>query len=197
MQALGRELNVKAPSIYSHFPNGRDEIVAESLRWHHYRFGVAALEAIEGCNDAGEFWDAMVRVHLQRQLDRPESDLWDIVVTAERIGGFLQPETREEMHHWLRLCVQMYEAAAIEMGYDNVETKVGVVMTILNGASTWCGWSGNPEDLGACADQAVGITRAVLSLQDKSPSGSLRKSGATAKPLSRPADSDRAVSSAS
>jgi AcrR family transcriptional regulator len=33
MRTLGRELDMKAPSLYSSFPRGKDEIVAESLRW--------------------------------------------------------------------------------------------------------------------------------------------------------------------
>lgn len=87
MRALGKEIHLKAPSIYSHFPGGRDEIVAESLRWDYYRFGLAALEAVADCKDGSEFFDAMVRIQLTHQLDRPESDLWDIVVASDRIGG--------------------------------------------------------------------------------------------------------------
>lgn len=196
MRALGKEIHLKAPSIYSHFPGGRDEIVAESLRWDYYRFGLAALEAVADCKDGSEFFDAMVRIQLTHQLDRPESDLWDIVVASDRIGGgFLQRDIREEMDHWLRLCARMYETAAQEMGYDNVEAKVRVVMTILNGASSWCGWSGNPKDLEACAEQAIAITRSMLSLQVKESSGSLKKSRAAAGRSSRSTNSGRPVAS--
>lgn len=46
MRTLGMALNIKPPSIYSHFPGGRDEIVTESLRWHYYNFGILVLELI-------------------------------------------------------------------------------------------------------------------------------------------------------
>ena len=44
MRSLGRKVNMKAPSIYSHFPGGRDEVVAEAFRWHFSRFAAAVLE---------------------------------------------------------------------------------------------------------------------------------------------------------
>ena len=47
MRTLGRELDMKAPSLYSSFPRGKDEIVAESLRWFTHRFARDLLDAAE------------------------------------------------------------------------------------------------------------------------------------------------------
>lgn len=97
MRGLAKALDVKASSIYFHFPDGRDEIVAQSLRWHYHNWGTAILSAVENSAGASEFWDSMVRTHVKRQLELPESDLWDILVATDRICGFLQPEIRREM----------------------------------------------------------------------------------------------------
>ncbi|GAA0319727.1 hypothetical protein [Kineococcus aurantiacus] len=72
---LGRAVNVQAPSICAHFPQGRDEIVVESLRWSFHEFGTALLEAVTDAVTPREHWDAIVRVHLGRQLQLPESSL--------------------------------------------------------------------------------------------------------------------------
>lgn len=165
MRRLAKAIGVKASSIYFHFPAGRDEIVTESMRWHYYEWGTAFIDAVDHCDGASEVWDGMVRVHLERQLSLPESDLWDMLVANDRIGGFLPIEIREEIGHWLHLFPRMYEAAAYEMGYRNCETAVHVVVAVLDSATSWCKWSGNEQDLAIQAQQAIGITRALLSSQ--------------------------------
>ncbi|WP_024927707.1 MULTISPECIES: TetR/AcrR family transcriptional regulator [unclassified Mesorhizobium] len=162
MRRLAKAVGVKPSSIYFHFPNGRDEIVTESMRWHYYEWGTAFLEAVDQSNDESDVWDAMVRVHLTRQLTLPESDLWDILVAMDRIGGFLPAELREEIDYWLHLFPHMYEAAAYEMGYENCETAVHVVVALLDSATSWCKWSGAKQDLEGHVEHAVAMTRALL-----------------------------------
>jgi AcrR family transcriptional regulator len=175
VRVLSSEVNLKAPSIYSHFPGGRDEIVAEALRWHYYRFGIAVLEAIDGCRSPEEFWDALVRLHVTRQLERPESDLWDLVVATDRLGQFLQPEIRKEVHHWLSLCEALYEAAAEDMGYSEAKVKASIVMTLLNGAGSWCAWNGEKTHLDVCAQMAIAVSRNILSAKELAPNSAATK----------------------
>jgi AcrR family transcriptional regulator len=165
MRRLAKAIGVKASSIYFHFPAGRDEIVTESMRWHYYEWGTAFLDAVDRCDSAEEIWDAMVRVHLTRQLSLPESDLWDILVAMDRIGRFLPSEIRSEIDHWLQLFPRMYEAAAHEMGYKNCDTTVHVVVAVLDSASSWCKRPGDHQDLTSQVDQATAITHALLASQ--------------------------------
>ena len=106
----------------------------------------------------------MVRVHLTRQLSLPESDLWDILVAMDRIGGFLPSEIRSEIDHWLQLFPRMYEAAAHEMGYRNCDTAVHVVVAVLDSASSWCKRPGD-HDLESQVRRATAITHALLASQ--------------------------------
>lgn len=163
MRRLAKAIGVKASSIYFHFPAGRDEIVTESMRWHYYEWGTAIVDAVDQCNSASEIWDAMVRVHLTRQLSLPESDLWDILVAMDRIGRFLPVQIREEIDHWLHLFPRMYEAAAHEMGYRNCDTAVHVVVAVLDSASSWCKRSADQQDLVTQVKQAIAMTHALLS----------------------------------
>ncbi len=167
MRLLAKEASVKASSIYFHFPKGRAEIVAESLRWHYSNWGYAVLEAIDKTSNVEEFWDALIITAAKRQISHPASDLWDLLVRMDRIGGFLDLEFRQEIDHWLDLCAGLYETAAEEMGYRPDKRAVRAIMSLLDAASTWCEWSGNPEELEACADQAVLLSRTILTSQKK------------------------------
>jgi AcrR family transcriptional regulator len=175
MRVLSNEINLKAPSIYSHFPGGRDEIVAEALRWHYYSYGIAVLEATDGCRTPDEYWDALVTIHVTRQLERPESDLWDLVVATDRIGGFLQPEIRKEVRNWLSICEGLYEAAALDLGCSDAKVKASVVMTLLNGSGSWCGWSGTKAHLEVCAQMGITVTRSILAAKDVVPANATVK----------------------
>ena len=173
MRGLAKALDVKPSSIYFHFPDGRDEIVAQTLRWHYHGWGSAILSAVENSASASEFWDSMIRTHVKRQLELPESDLWDILVATDRICGFLQPGIRQEIEHWLQLCVQMYEAAACEMGYNNCEVSARAIMKLLDGVRSWCDWSGPGSDLEACTARAIAMSRAILSSQSDEANSSI------------------------
>ncbi|MFF3573371.1 TetR/AcrR family transcriptional regulator [Nocardia jiangxiensis] len=164
MRMLGKEIDVKAPSIYSHFPGGRDEIVVETLRWHYYCFGVELLESIDGVRDADEAWAAIVRLYVQFQVERPESHFWDLLVESDRIGSFLPPEIREEIAHWLRLCSQLLEATAKELGCADPELSVRVVLTVLEGSNLWADWDGTAESTERSVAQANAITRSIIEL---------------------------------
>jgi AcrR family transcriptional regulator len=166
MRSLGDRVGVKAPSIYRHFPNGRDEIVTEAYRWHFYRFASAVLAGVDETDNVHDYWNSLVRVHLQRQLESPENDLWDILMASDRIGGFLPPETRREYEEWLGLYERMYAAAASELGYEfrDVEKFVRVVVKVLDTANEWCKWDGTKKGLQLCVDHATTISRALLNV---------------------------------
>lgn len=163
MRNIGERVDIKAPSIYRHF-EGRDEIVTEAYRWHFYRFATVVLEAADRTTDVQGFWSSLVTVHLQRQLESPENDMWDILIASDRIGGFLPPESRREYTEWLGLYDQMYAGAALELGYpaDEVGKVVRVVVKVLDTANEWCRWDGTADDLQLCVDQAIAISEALL-----------------------------------
>lgn len=162
MRTLGRELNMKAPSIYSSFPNGKDEIVAESLRWYIHSFARDILVCAEESRSAEEYWAALVRFHLTRQLQLPESDLWDLLVATDKIGRFLSDEVRNEVDVWMGLHEDMYSAAAEEIGYHISTKTIRMILTLLDGAGRWSGWNGSDQELVQISDQTVSVTRSIL-----------------------------------
>ncbi|MFK0008211.1 TetR/AcrR family transcriptional regulator [Paenarthrobacter sp. NPDC090520] len=164
MRTIANAVNIKPPSLYSHFPDGRDEIVAESLRWHFHRFGVALLEAVAPADNAEEFWDAMVKLHFTRQVRLPESNLWDLLVATDRMAGVLPKDLRAQVDDWVTLHEEMYIAAARDMGCPDAEEHVRVVMTLLEGATRWAPADCDDAELDVLADRAVTLSRAILAV---------------------------------
>lgn len=162
MRTIANAVNIKPPSLYSHFPNGRDEIVAESLRWHFHRFGSALLEAVDHAESADDFWDAMVRLHFTRQVRLPESNLWDLLVATDRMASILPADLRTQVDDWVALHENMYAAAARDMGHSKPEERVGMVVTLLEGATRWAPGNYNDAELGIMADKAVQVSRIIL-----------------------------------
>jgi AcrR family transcriptional regulator len=166
MRMIAQAVNIKPPSIYAHFPNGKDEILAEALRWYFDRFGRALLEAVDETVSPVDFWDAMVRVHFVRQMQLPESNLWDLLVATDRTVQILPDSLREQINVWVGLHEDMYQAAAADMGYADAKSAVRVVVALLESATRW------NEPIGAgqplpddTVDRAIRLSRAMLHLQ--------------------------------
>ena len=164
MRTIANAVNIKPPSLYSHFPAGRDEIVAESLRWHFHRFAMDLIDAVTPATSADEFWNALVKLHFTRQVRLPQSNLWDLLVATDKMVGFLPGELRAQVDDWVSLYEHMYVAAALDMGYPNAEERVKVVMTLLEGATRWASTECDDQELEALADRAVMISRTVLNM---------------------------------
>lgn len=147
MRNLSQVLKIKPPSLYSHFPGGRDEIVNESLRWHYYNFGIAVLEAVKSVNSTEDFLQAYVNVHITHQIQRPENNLWDILIASDRIGKFLQPEIRNEVNYWIALCAKLYQASAEAFGVKDSALKSKMALSFIDSASSWCNWNGKASDM--------------------------------------------------
>jgi len=164
MRTLAKELDIKAPSIYTHFPGGRDEIIAQSLRWQFHGFSQALIGAVATAPDASTFWDAMVRLHFTRQVELPESNLWDLIVATDRTAHVLPAELSDQVNQWVDLYESLYIAAAMDMGISDTTRRVKVVMTVLEGATRWFGPDFSPHSVETGAEQAVLICRQILAL---------------------------------
>ena len=164
MRTIANAVNIKPPSLYSHFPNGREQIVSESLRWYFHRFGIALLDAVSQATSARAFWEAMVRLHFTQQVRLPESNAWDLLVATDRMTNTLPAELRAQVDDWVTLHQDMYVAAAIDMGYPEAEERVKIVATLLEGATRWASPECSDDELEILADRAVLLSLTVLDL---------------------------------
>lgn len=164
MRILGARVGVKAPSIYRHFPHGREEIVTEAFRWHFYRFASAVLDGIREADGPERFWNSLVSVHLRRQMESTENDMWDILMASDRLGGFLPSSARVEYAQWCGLYENLFAAAAVDLGYapEGQRSPVKAVVKMLDTANEWCTWDGSQEDLDRCVERAISMTHALM-----------------------------------
>jgi AcrR family transcriptional regulator len=144
MRSLGDAVHVKAPSLYKHFRNGREEVVHEALRWHYYRFAVAVLDAVKSAHEPIAFWDALVELHVRRQLVMPESDMFDLLIATDRVSQFLTTEARKEVTAFLNAYAALFEGAASDMGFGGpLRQIVAMTISILDDVRDWSEWSKN------------------------------------------------------
>ncbi|GAA5555996.1 hypothetical protein Asch01_00695 [Acinetobacter schindleri] len=164
MRSIAKMVDLKPSTIYSHYPEGKEEIVSSALRWHYHTFALSVKEGFKNCESPEQFWESLIRVHITEQIKRPENDLWDTLMAMDRLGSILQPELRDEMHTWMVFCDYMYEAIAMSLGYQNVNQKAKQIRVLLDGANSWWSWDGTDESLSKCIDEALNIANGMLKI---------------------------------
>lgn len=165
MRQLAKAVNVKASSLYFHFPGGRDEIIIESLRSNYSAWGEALLDAALRSKSADDVWNSIVRVYTVRQLSMPGHVLWDILLASDNFAKFLPRAIRQEVDQWLFLVEKLFEVVAVEMGHDADELTIRTIVATLDGAPSIFNWSGEASDLDTHVEQAVFITRHILGMK--------------------------------
>lgn len=163
MRSIGAELKIKAPSIYSHFPNGREEITEYCLRWQSRDYCESLLVAVANVQDHHEMWDALVRNHCREMLENPNNRLWDMIVASDRVGRFLPANLRAEMDARVDLFIRLYEAVGEALGQENALEKARAVMSLIDCAEIWCDWSPDPALQDKALNKAVAFSRGILS----------------------------------
>lgn len=164
MRMIAQEIGIKAPSIYAHFPGGRDEIVADSMRWHFHEFGMAVLDEIADCAMPDDVWTTIVRVHLTRQLQFPQNDLWDLMIATDRLVDVLPPAVSAEAQDLVEHYEALFRTAVDEAGFEAADDAVRIVMTLLEGAGRWCRPGDDFRDLAVMTDRTEALCRMVLQL---------------------------------
>ncbi|MCZ4433022.1 TetR/AcrR family transcriptional regulator [Agrobacterium sp. SOY23] len=165
MRAIGAELKIKAPSIYSHFPGGREEITEYCLRWQSRDYGESLLKAVEGVRSHDEMWDALVRNHCRQMLENPNNRLWDMIVASDRVGRFLPANLRADMNERVELFIRLYEAVGEALGHEDSRQKARAVLSLMDSAEIWCDWPSDKSLRNVALDKAVAISRGILASQ--------------------------------
>lgn len=135
MRAIAKQANLKAGSLYTHFPDGKDEIIHEALISGYadfFRYVVLAVpDELQGVEALRE----LVSLHVAFQLDNKSNVYSDAVIAADQAGQILPEETREAFES----CRQMYFDFIISIlddigPVDEVHVRAWSVAHILNAA---------------------------------------------------------------
>ncbi|NKF28122.1 TetR/AcrR family transcriptional regulator [Pseudomonas sp. BGM005] len=164
MRSLAAAAGVKPPTIYSHFPDGRDQVLASAMKWHYSNFAHALKDVFSSCVSPEEYWEGLIRFHVTQQLSRPENDIWDALIATDRIADLLPQLLRAEIESWENFCDYMYSAIAQDLGYNDVDLSSRVLRKTLDAVGSWWKWDGSQEHL----DQAVAycgrISRSIIGM---------------------------------
>lgn len=164
MRSIAKMVDLKPSTIYSHFPEGKDEIVSSALRWHYHTFALSVREGFRGCKTPIQFWEALIRVHITEQIKRPENDLWDTLMAMDRLGSILPSDLRAEVVEWMEFCDFMYSEIAKSLGYQEIGKRAIQIRILLDGANSWWKWDGTEENLLNCISEALKISNGILKI---------------------------------
>ena len=142
MRSLATALNMKAPSLYAHFPEGREQIVAQTLRWHYSHYGFNLLKTLDESENLQQCWENLIEIHLAHQIKKPESKLWDLMIITYNLGGWITPELGEEMSYWSEFTERVYFEIAKALELNPSIEKVKMMMVVLEHATQWTTWDG-------------------------------------------------------
>lgn len=134
MRSIARAAKIQPASIYSHYENGKEQLVAETLLHAYLEFLRTILRDAPDASTAPEDrFGGLLRVHLAFQFRTGWSDLWQVLVENESATEHISPEHRGSLEELQSAYVQLLTALMLEMkSPGNVRLKVRLVIELLN-----------------------------------------------------------------
>lgn len=168
MRRLAQQVNVKAPSLYSHFPEGKEDVVRLALRWHYSRWLSDVVDALDGIPDAPTFLRALIDHHVRGQLLMLENDMFDLMIASNRISGTLPEETSGEAERVLDMYRYLFEATLTDIGGTSDARRGSLALVaLLDDVRAWSEWDGSDHDLARVCDEAYRLSTALVGLESR------------------------------
>lgn len=165
MRSLASAAGVKPPTIYFHFPEGREQILSAALRWHYNNFAHALYKALEGCISPDQYWRKLIAFHVSQQLQRPENDMWDALIATDRIAKVLPETLRSEVDDWEDFCDHMYFAIAQDMGVSEGERNARALRKLVDTIGSWWRWDGSEQGLSDAASYVIDVSNKLMEIK--------------------------------
>lgn len=162
MRSLAKAVNLKPPTIYSHFEDGKEQIVSEALKLHIYTYGSEIIRSVERCGTPKSYWDALIKLHVSQMLTKQENEMWDLFISMERINQALGSKVREQIMMWSDFCDMIYKAIAEDLGFSCSHEKSRVIRQILDSCPRWWTWDGTEQNLNECSQYASKLSLTLL-----------------------------------
>ncbi|WP_322363881.1 TetR/AcrR family transcriptional regulator [Pseudomonas sp. Teo4] len=162
MRSLAAAAGVKPPTMYFHFPEGREQIVAAAMRWHYNSFAHALKRALAECRTPGAYWSSLIGFHVRQQLQCPENDIWDALVATDRIAKTLPEDLRREVEDWESFCDYMYFAIAQDLGAKGSMLEARALRKLIDSINSWWSWSGSEADLDGAVAYTLKLAQRII-----------------------------------
>ncbi|CAI8882877.1 HTH tetR-type domain-containing protein [Pseudomonas jessenii] len=164
MRTLAAAVGLKPPTIYSHFPGGRDEILSNALRWHYNHYAHGLFEDLKNLRAPEESWYALINFHVRQQLQRPENDIWDTLIATDRIAKLLPEGLREEIEDWEGFVDFMYFSIAQNLGAKQCSIEARALRKLFDSIGAWWKWDGSEASLETAVVYCVEVSKRILKL---------------------------------
>jgi AcrR family transcriptional regulator len=163
MRSIAKEVQMQAPSLYSHYPGGKDEVVMETLRSVYVEFLASVVAGVKPEDSVEQEFSKVVGNHLRFQMVNEWASLWETLVEADRAAGFLASETRDLVQAMRSLYANYVTALVEEIGTaNNSETTAKLIIHILNAAPVWSASGRQEGSLGPLVQFTLEACRAVI-----------------------------------
>lgn len=162
MRSLATAAGVKPPTMYFHFPEGREQIVAAAMRWHCSNFAQLLREALAGCQTPEDYWTALIGFHVRQQLQFPENDIWDALIATDRIAKTLPEALRNEIEDWEDFCDYMYFSIAQDLGAKNAGLEARALRKLIDSIGSWWSWDESESGLDEAVKQSLELARRII-----------------------------------
>lgn len=166
MRTLGARLNVKAPTLYSHFPGGKDELVSMALRWRFDQWASGAIDALRPTDGPEEYFDALVDYYVRNQLVTVDNEMFDLLLASDRYAANLPDSTRRESARFVLLTHELVSGGVADLGHQDPHYAAGIIISLLDSVRTWSRPFGDGDDLDARVAEARSIVDAILDRVD-------------------------------
>lgn len=164
MRSLAAAAGVKPPTMYFHFPEGREQIIAAAMRWHYNNFAQLLREALKGCQTPEAYWVALIDFHVRQQLQFPENDIWDALIATDRIAKTLPEDLRNEVEDWEDFCDYMYFSIAQDLGAEQSELEARALRKLIDSINSWLSWDGTDAGLEEAVKKSLELSKRVLDI---------------------------------
>lgn len=137
MRDIASDVGIKAASLYSHFPDGKTQILAVGLRSILDQFHAFVIEDIRYDLSAVDQLHAVLARHVRWQIDFGETAVaWDAAINQFGVAGALPDGVLEHIRDEQALYLDFIRALVIEVnaGRSSSEDVSSAVMLLCNSA---------------------------------------------------------------
>ncbi|EPJ2811891.1 TetR/AcrR family transcriptional regulator [Pseudomonas putida] len=164
MRSLAAAAGVKPPTMYFHFPDGREQIVAAAMRWHYNSFAHALKTALAECRTPDSYWSTLISFHVSQQLQRPENDIWDALIATDRIAKTLPEDLRKEVEDWEDFCDYMYFSIAQDLGASCTMLEARALRKLIDCINSWWSWDGSEANLNQAIEYSLRLSQRIIEI---------------------------------
>ena len=166
IRSIARVVNIKPPTIYSHFEQGKEQIVSEALRLHAYQYSSKVIQAFEGCQTPKSYWDALVKLHTTQILVCQDNEMWDLFMNMERISHVLDDDLHEQIMQWNDFYDSTFQSISADLGFPCSLVKARAIRQLLDASARWWQWDGTEENILMACEYANKLALTILAMHE-------------------------------